>query len=167
MPDSRPFSRPVVIHGLAEAVLALDAAAATGRSALLVSPPGAAGYAGAGWFKAMTDRLRQARPDAHFVAVLDCANWPGRVLEALRSGVEHIRFVGEGPAAATLTALASAHGATLWRDIGGALDLRLTGKPAAACRAWMGGEALPALTVPFADPPAPPSGTDDREELAP
>ena len=156
MSDSVPLSRPIIAGGLEVALLALDAAAEAGASALLVSPPGAAAYAGAGWFKAMSNRLRTLRPEADFVAVLDCANWPGRVLEALRAGVDHVRFTGDGRSTATLTALAAAHGATVWTDIGGALDLRLTGKPEAACRAWMAEEALSALVVRFADRPAAP-----------
>ena len=157
--DPLPPARPVMIHGLADGFLALDTAAAVGRSALLISPPGAAGYAGAGWFKELVTQWQAARPEAAFVAILDCANWPGRVLEALRAGLSHIRFVapmGDDRSQAELSALAAAHRATLWREIGDVLDLRRTGKPGAACRAWMAGEPLQNLTIVFDDPPPPP-----------
>jgi hypothetical protein len=165
MSQEPALARPVVVHGLAEALTALDAATDAGRTALLVSPPGAAGYAGAGWFRALTDRLAAARPGADLIAVLDCADRPGWVLAALRAGIRHIRFAGDGPARPALAEIAAAHGATLWREIGPALEMRLSGKPAIACRAWMAGEALPGLAVRYADPPAIPDPPSTDEAL--
>jgi hypothetical protein len=147
MTQTAPLSRPVIVHGPEDGLAALDAAAEAGVTALLVSPAGAAGLAGAGWFRELARRLRAERPGVGFVAVLDCADRPGRVLEALRAGVLDIRYSGNGPGEAALAEIAEAHGARLWRDPGLALDLRRTGKPSAACRAWLAGEDLPKLAV--------------------
>jgi hypothetical protein len=43
--------------------------------------------------------------------------------------------------------------------------MRLSGKPAIACRAWMAGEALPGLAVRYADPPAMPDPPSTDEAL--
>ncbi len=69
----------VVVHGLAQARAAL----APGLPVLLLSGPGAAGYAGAGWWRAMIDMALDTRqePDA-----LDCSDQAGRALEALAMG---------------------------------------------------------------------------------
>ena len=65
----------VVIHGRAHRV----AAYAPGRPVLLLSAPGAACYAGAGWWRALTQGTEQP-------AALDCGDQPGRALEALAVG---------------------------------------------------------------------------------
>ena len=66
----------VTIHGLphARVVLALQ------QPVLLLSAPGAASYAGAAWWRALIGQTGHA-PDA-----IDCADQPGRALEALALG---------------------------------------------------------------------------------
>jgi hypothetical protein len=73
----------VIIHSLADArnVLAL------GRPVTLLSAPGAGVYAGANWWKALTDQARPEFPDAVFDNVLDCADSAGAAMAALRVGV--------------------------------------------------------------------------------
>lgn len=63
----------VVIHGAPHR----DQALAPGRPVLLLSAPAAAAYAGAGWWHALT---------RGHTAALDCAEDPGRALEALALG---------------------------------------------------------------------------------
>ena len=65
----------VVIHGASHR----SAALAPGRPVLLLSAPGAASYAGAGWWRALTR-------DAGQPSALDCADHAGRALEALAVG---------------------------------------------------------------------------------
>ena len=69
----------VTVHGLQQA----QAALAPGLPVLLLSAPGAAAYAGAGWWRALVAAALdgRAQPDA-----LDCADLPGRALEALHTG---------------------------------------------------------------------------------
>ena len=80
----------VVVHGLAQARAAL----APGLPVLLLSAPGAASYAGAGWWRATVAAALEGRnePDA-----LDCADLPGRALEALAIGCR-IVVLHRGPA---------------------------------------------------------------------
>ena len=55
-------SRPVRIHGVAEARAALDAAAGLGAPLVLVSAPAAAAHAGALWFRAVVEEARRTHP---------------------------------------------------------------------------------------------------------
>jgi hypothetical protein len=72
----------VVIHNIEDArlVLALD------RPATLVSAPGAALFAGAGWWVALMAVIRAEYPARIFDDLLDCGDAPGRAAEALRAG---------------------------------------------------------------------------------
>jgi len=72
----------VTIHSLADARIAL----APGLPVTLVSAPGAALFAGAGWWMAMMTAARAERPDLAWTDVLDCGDAPGRAAEALRAG---------------------------------------------------------------------------------
>lgn len=69
----------IVIHGLTQARLALS----PGLPVTLLSAPGAASYAGCAWWRQMIKASGAADsvPD-----VLDCADAPGRALEALAVG---------------------------------------------------------------------------------
>ena len=82
----------VVVHGIEEARLAL----APGHPVLLLSAPGAAAYAGAGWWRALIHAADTRQPDA-----LDCADEPGRALEALATGCR-ILILHPCPAFATI-----------------------------------------------------------------
>ena len=72
----------VTVHGLPDARAAL----APGFPVLLLSGPGAAAYAGAGWWRAVVAHALAAHPEADAPDALDCADLPGRALEALAIG---------------------------------------------------------------------------------
>ena len=72
----------VIIHGLPHALSVLAAA----RPVTLLSAPGAACYAGCGWWRAVIAAALAAHPGAAAPDVLDCGDSPGRALEALRKG---------------------------------------------------------------------------------
>ena len=78
----------VVVHGLNQARLAL----APGRPVLLLSGPAAAGYGGAGWWRALVAAARAGHPGRDRPAegwapdALDCGDQAGRALEALHMG---------------------------------------------------------------------------------
>jgi len=137
------MSRAVVIHGLDQARLALTVAAELGCGVTLISAPGAAGYAGGGWFAALVALLRQEFPDQPLTAVLDAADHPGPALAALRAGVVDLCFTGAEDVAQRLEEIAAGYGARLHRVRPPALDLRHHGRPAVACRAWLAGEDVP------------------------
>lgn len=132
----------VIVHSLAQARAALAAAAALGKEVTLASAPGAGGYAGPGWFKALTDEARRAVPTARCEIVLDCGAGPGMVLAALRLGLKRIRFTGSVEAARGLAAIGTALGATVEAGDEPTFDLRGLRRPEARCRAWLAGDAV-------------------------
>lgn len=132
-------ARAVIIHELAHARAALAAAAELGAAVELWSAPGAAAYAGAGWFEAVVRLARGGPANAEPVAVLDCADRADLVQAAWRQGVKHVCFRGRGDVAKRLSDIARHYGATLHRKMPPALDLRDTDDPLAACRRWLEG----------------------------
>jgi hypothetical protein len=67
----------ITIHCVEHARLAL----ASGRAVTLLSAPAAAVFAGPAWWRALIAACATQQPD-----VLDCADAPGRALEALAQG---------------------------------------------------------------------------------
>lgn len=136
---SRPPAAPaIVIHSLAQARAAARAAVELGVAVELWSAPGAAAYAGPGWFKAVLEATRAAEPDARISAVLDCADLPGLVLGTFRIGLEAACFTGPDRVAAKLADIAAQHRARLVRRRPNhALDLRHAADPYALCRTWL------------------------------
>lgn len=103
--------RPVMVRNSDEAVAAARAAASRGVALTVVSPPGAASFAGPVWFQALVRAARAevgANPPVTFV--LDCGDSPGAVLAAVRAGIEAVSFGGKGPARARLAAIAKRAG---------------------------------------------------------
>lgn len=86
---------PVVVHSLDQARAALADANAD-QPVSLVSPPGAAGFQGIGWWRALTRALAEEFPDHTIEAALDCGDAPGLALAALRAGVPLVRVDGVG-----------------------------------------------------------------------
>lgn len=119
--------RAVIVHGLDDARAALTAAAATGCGVTLLSAPGAAGYAGFGWWRALVAAAREAVPGVPVEDVLDCDDLAGIAVEALHAGCRAIVFTGPEGQAAQLAALAAVCGARMLREPPPALDLALPG----------------------------------------
>ena len=114
----------VVIHSIADARRAL----APGLPVTLVSAPGAALYAGAGWWTAMMSAARAEHPAQPFEDILDCGDAPGRAAEALRAGQRHLVLRGVSPAIyERVRLMAEALGAELRPDMPEALDLARPG----------------------------------------
>jgi hypothetical protein len=108
-PKRAVAERVAVVHSLAEvrAVLAAERVSA----AVLVSPPGAAGYLGVGFFAALVDAARDEFPGIAIEAVMDCGEDPGWALSALRMGFKTIVLRGDPRARARVAAIARAMGA--------------------------------------------------------
>ena len=121
----------VIIHGLADARAAL----AAGQPVTLLSAPGAASYAGCGWWRAVVAAAAAGYPGIDAPDVLDCADAPGRALEALSLGCRWL-VLHPCPAWAGVAARAGAQGAVLLDRAPPALDL---GQPGAArhLAAWL------------------------------
>jgi hypothetical protein len=122
---ARLSGRRIIVHSLAHARAALTAAAELGIPVTLESAPGAGGYAGPGWWKGLIETALADHPTAAMTALLDCGEEPGTALAALRAGVKHIRFTGDGGMRARLGAIAAQLGATVAGEAGGedVLDL--------------------------------------------
>lgn len=129
--------RAVVIHGLTDARAALR----PGRPVTLLSGAGAASYAGCGWWRALVARaLAEAGRDAP--DVLDCADAPGRAVEALRAGCRWVVLAGDVPAFADVADRAAVLGAAVLPARPAALDLAERGA-VRRLEAWLAGEGVP------------------------
>jgi hypothetical protein len=108
----------VIIHGLADARLAV----ARHRPVTLLSAPAAGLYAGCLWWQALLAAAETDNP-----AFLDCADAPGRAVEALRLGLRGIILNCEPGLFAAVTGIAQAQGATVLATAPPALDMALRG----------------------------------------
>lgn len=110
----------VMVHSLAQARAAL----APGLPVTLLSAPGAALFAGVGWWRALIQAATEhaaAPPD-----ILDCADAPGRALEALRHGQRLL--VLQAPAHfADIAERAARQGGTILTAAPPSLDLAVRG----------------------------------------
>jgi hypothetical protein len=135
--DRAMADKAVIVHSLEHARAALAAAAELGVPVTLASAPGAAAYAGPGWFQEVVALAAAEVPQAACEAVIDCAERQGDVLLALRLGLKRVRFTGPKGAGQKLAAIAEQQGATLVTGRLEALDLSGPADPAGACRAWL------------------------------
>lgn len=139
--------RPIIIHSLAHARAALQAAAALGLPVTLHSAPGAGAYAGVGWFERLIVAARAEAPTVTMTAVLDCGDAADAVMAALRWLKQPGRtplvlcFTGDRSTADRLDEMAAAIGITLVRELTPGLDLRGTADPLAASRTWLANAA--------------------------
>lgn len=141
--ESVEFAPAVVVHWLGHAEAALEAAAELGRPVTLLSPPGAAFTLGPLYFREMLALARERVPAARALDLFDCADAPGRVLEALEAGLEAVVFVGPEAVAAKLARIAEAQGARLVAGRPPALDLLDLERPRQRALAWLAGAAAP------------------------
>ncbi|WP_431270209.1 hypothetical protein [Dankookia sp. P2] len=111
----------VTVHAPAEAALALRLAG--NRGVLLLSSPGAAGFLGPDWFRALVAAAAKAVPDVPHKPVLDCADAPGQALAALRAGLRDLVLDSACPAFAQVAAAAATLGGRLRGVRPASLDL--------------------------------------------
>lgn len=103
----------IVVHGLAHAVAALEAAAGAGKPVMLLSAPDAGIAGGPGWWRELIAAAREAVPSAHVANLLDCGGDAGAAQAAIRAGVEAIVFSGRADVAERLADIAGQRGARL------------------------------------------------------
>jgi hypothetical protein len=115
----------VVVHDLAQARAALAVAAELGCAIGLRSAPGAAGYAGVGYLKALGEA-------AGHELLIDCGDDPGVVMAALRTGCRQLSFSGAADVARRLGAMAEQVGAILVHETAAADVLELAPEDDAA-----------------------------------
>lgn len=124
----------VVVHGLADARTAL----APGRPLTFLSAPGAALYAGVGFWRHLVSMAAASRPDVPLADILDCADAPGRAVEALAAGQRALVLCPALPAFAEVDRLAASLGATVLIERPPALDLASPGSQRRLA-AWLAG----------------------------
>jgi len=138
--------RTIMVHSLEHARAAIAAARRLGVPLRLASAPGAAAMTGPLWFhhlvrRALTEESSVAGPEngpeVEITAVLDCADEPGQVFAALRSGLTQVRFTGSKAIAKKLSAVAAAQGANVITGDLHALDLLSHPNPQEACQLWL------------------------------
>lgn len=130
----------IIIHDLSQALAALAAAEAANCPVRLESARGAAGFSGAGWFKALAHEALAAHPDAAVELVLDCGSQPGQALAAIREGISLIRLSAPAKVREKVAAIAAAKGARLVSGRRGrVLDLLDVHDPEKAIADWLAG----------------------------
>jgi len=120
--------KAVIVHGLEDA----QAALAPGLPVTLLSAPGAALFGGCLWWRAL-----MGAAGVKGVSLLDCADAPGRALEALRLGLPGIVFTGEVSARDVIAKVAARTGAVVLETAPPALDMAERGA-ARRLLAWLG-----------------------------
>ena len=100
----------VIVHGLSDAVAALARGAAEGHGVTLLSAPGAALYAGCGWWLALVEAARESHPGVPRTDILDCADGTGQALAALRIGLRRLVLWPEAPGRDSVVSIAEAAG---------------------------------------------------------
>jgi hypothetical protein len=95
-----------VVHYLEQARAALAAAAAAGGAIQLRSAPGAAGYAGVGYLKALGEHVGHE-------LLIDCGDDAGLIMAALRTGCRRLVFSGSEEVRRPLADMAEQLGAEL------------------------------------------------------
>ena len=109
----------VIVHGAEDVRAALSA----GLTLTLLSGPGAALYAGCLWWRELAGLARREFPGLVGADVLDCADAPGRALEAIRVGQACLILSPAVPGFAAVAAIAGAKGVCLVRERPPALDM--------------------------------------------
>ncbi len=128
-PEADPIAGPaVVVHGLAQLRLALDAARRLGCPALLaVSSADAACHMGPGWWLALVRLGAAEAPGTALYDLLDCGDAAGRALQALRLGGRGLILAADCPQRAAVLERALPLGARVLERRPAALDLGLRG----------------------------------------
>jgi fructose/tagatose bisphosphate aldolase len=129
--------KPVVVHDLEQARIALAAARAVGKPITLLSAPAAASAVGPAWFATLVRTVRAEFPEIDVEAILDCDRAAGRAMAALQTGFNGIVFTGSETVLLKLADLGEDLRCTLYDARPKALDLLAQKDPAGSCRAWL------------------------------
>ncbi len=126
-----------VVHSLSQAKAAVATAAARNFAVALMSAPGAAAFAGAGWFAALIRAARESHPDTEIAGILDCGPRADLVQAAFREKLKQVVFTGDARQVRPLRDIARQWQAEILRRRPAACDLRHAADPLAVCNAWL------------------------------
>jgi hypothetical protein len=104
------FYPAVIVHGLGDALAALAGAEAKGAEVTLLSAPGAALYAGCGWWRALVEAARAEYPNVPRIDILDCADGTGQAMAAIRIGLTRLVLWPTAPGREAVVAIANSLG---------------------------------------------------------
>lgn len=130
--------KAITIYGLPHARAAAAVAVELSAPIILLSAPAAAASAGPAWFQSVIEQTRDTHPDADIEDVLDCAEYSGHALAALRQGLKTIVY--DGTANEAVDDIAAQLDATVLRLRPQSLDARLAETNSAleeALRDWL------------------------------
>ncbi|MBI36553.1 MAG: hypothetical protein CL568_03100 [Alphaproteobacteria bacterium] len=128
----------IIVHDLDDAIAALITSSDMNIAVTLVSPKGAASYAGSGWFRELIYLAREKVPDAQFDSILDCSDDSGQALAALREGLTAIDYKGSEKKLIKIQDIAHQIGTEVLKiDYSQALDLSLYNNKRSASRDWL------------------------------
>jgi fructose/tagatose bisphosphate aldolase len=130
-------AKAVVVHDLSQALAALATADQLQTPLAIWSAPGAASYAGVGWFAALARICRAKQPKARVAFVLDCADRADLVQEAFRMGLRDACFTGRSDVAERLADIARKSRSRLHRKRVRSLDLSEPADNAARLRNFL------------------------------
>jgi hypothetical protein len=105
--------RPRIIYTRDDMLLAFQEASQSPNTLILSSPEGAIAFAGAGYYQGMLKDAKSIYPQANVKFILDCAEYPGWVMSALRQGVRYISFRGNSAIAEKICHLAQVYNAEI------------------------------------------------------
>jgi hypothetical protein len=130
------FQAVAIVHGLGHVTAAIEAARAAGVSHLtLVTARGAPDFAGALWCVELERRAREQAGGLALAFIVDCADRPGRALEALACGASCVALGARADVFARVATIASATGAALIAAAPSGLDFAAVPLPATAALA--------------------------------
>jgi hypothetical protein len=129
MPDTRHPA--VIVHNAAHVRLVLDAAGRLDVAPVLLTPPGAAAYAGVAYLKALVGRA------PGLDAIVDCGHEAGFAMAAIRAGWRDIHLAGDPDIVAKIDDMANRIGGRLHRTLPPALDLGGPDRPETRLDAWL------------------------------
>jgi len=113
----------VIVHRLSDARTALG----LGLPVTLLSAPGAAVYAGCGWWRALVERVREENPGVPVRDILDCGEASGQAMAALRVRQQLLVLLPSAPSWSAVAAMAEAAGGCVLPLAPPALDLAQPG----------------------------------------
>jgi hypothetical protein len=130
-------SRPIIIHTLAQANAALDAAKSLNKPIALQSAPNALLYAGSLYLLHLFQEAERSHHDAQASYILDSSEAIAETIAAMHDGHRLIRTNAPEPWLTKIRDIASQLEVFLLPPVKAALDLGKTSDYHAACLGWL------------------------------
>ncbi len=135
------MSTTFTFHSRGHVVAALAAAAETGASVILVTPPNGATSAGPEIFLEMVRAAREEVPQGLSRVVVDCGADAGTAMRALRCGWRDLLFTGSPATSRKIEEMTNALDGRFENDRRVTYDLQTANDPAWFCRRALSTEA--------------------------